>query len=348
MDLDFAPHKRVLAPPGAHPATISGCHPTTGPLRLNPARRGHRARSLAAVAILLFAVAAPAFAAERAAAAWWAWPLSLFVVTFVLGVIAVVAGVGGGVLFVPIVGGLFPFHLDFVRATGLLLALSGAMSAGPSLLRSGMASLRLAMPLALAGSLASVGGALLGFALPTHWLQTALGATIIGIAVLMWRAKGSLHPHVESSDALGTRLALHGRFLEVSQGQEVHWRTHRTIAGIAVSALIGLLGGLFGLGAGWANVPALNLLMGAPFKLSVATSGLLISIANSSAAWVYLHKGAVVPMIAVPSVVGVMAGARLGAHVLGKLPARAVRQVVVALLAAAGLRALLAGLGIWE
>jgi uncharacterized membrane protein YfcA len=315
---------------------------------LNPARRGRRARSLAAVALLLLAVAAPAFAAERAAAAWWAWPLSLFVVTFVLGVIAVVAGVGGGVLFVPIVGGLFPFHLDFVRATGLLLALSGAMSAGPSLLRSGMASLRLAMPLALAGSIASVGGALLGFALPTRWLQTALGATIIGIALLMWRAKGSLHPHVESSDALGTRLALHGHFLDVSQGQEVHWRTRRTIAGIAVSALIGVLGGMFGLGAGWANVPALNLLMGAPFKLSVATSGLLISIANSSAAWVYLHKGAVVPMIAVPSIVGVMAGARLGAHVLGKLPARAVRQVVVALLVAAGLRALLAGLGIWE
>jgi uncharacterized membrane protein YfcA len=293
-------------------------------------------------------IAAPAFAAERAAATWWVWPLSLFVVTFVLGVIAVVAGVGGGVLFVPIVGGLFPFHLDFVRATGLLLALSGAMSAGPSLLRSGMASLRLAMPLALAGSLASVAGALLGFALPTQWLQTALGATIIGIAVLMWRAKGSLHPHVASSDALGTKLALHGRFLDVSQGQEIHWRTHRTVAGIALSALIGVLGGMFGLGAGWANVPALNLLMGAPFKLSVATSGLLISIANSSAAWVYLHKGAVVPMIAVPSVVGVMAGARLGAHVLGKLPARAVRQLVVALLMAAGLRALLAGLGIWE
>ena len=60
----------------------------------------------------------------------------------------------------------------------------------------------------------------------------------------------------------------------------------------------------------------------------------MISIANSSAAWVYLHKGAVVPLIAVPSLVGVMLGARLGAHLLGRLPARAVRQVVVALPAA--------------
>ncbi len=296
----------------------------------------------------MLAAAGPALGADGSAMPWWSWPLMLFVVTFVLGIVAVIAGVGGGVLFVPIVGGLFPFHLDFVRATGLLLALSGAMSAGPSLLRSGMASLRLAMPLALVASLASIGGALLSFALPTRLLQGALGATIIAIAVLMWRAKGSLHPHVPAGDALAIRLALHGRFLDASQGQQVHWRTHRTVPGITVSALIGVLGGLFGLGAGWANVPALNLLMGAPFKVSVATSGLLISIANSSAAWVYLHKGAVVPLIAVPSIVGVMTGARLGAHLLGKLPAHAVRQVVVALLAAAGLRALLAGLGIWQ
>ncbi len=62
-------------------------------------------------------------------------------------------GIGGGVLFVPIVGGFFPFHLDFVRGAGLLLALSGALAAGPALLRGGLAHLRLAMPLALVGSM---------------------------------------------------------------------------------------------------------------------------------------------------------------------------------------------------
>ena len=83
---------------------------------------------------------------------WWIWPIALFAVTFLLGIVAVIAGVGGGVLFVPIVGSFFPFHLDFVRGAGLLLALAGTLSAGPTLLRSGFASLRLAMPLALAGN----------------------------------------------------------------------------------------------------------------------------------------------------------------------------------------------------
>ena len=124
---------------------------------------------------------------EAAALPWWFWPVALFAVTFLLGIVAVLAGVGGGVLFVPIVGGFFPFHLDFVRGAGLLLALSGALSAGPPLLREGLASLRLAMPLALVGSITSIGGALLGLALPTALVQTALGVTILAIAALMWR-----------------------------------------------------------------------------------------------------------------------------------------------------------------
>ena len=56
------------------------------------------------------------------------------------GIVAVLGGVGGGVLFVPIISGFFPFHLDFVRGTGLLVPLSGALAAGPGLLKSNLAS----------------------------------------------------------------------------------------------------------------------------------------------------------------------------------------------------------------
>ena len=73
---------------------------------------------------------------------------------------------------------------------------------------------------------------------------------------------------------------------------------------------------MFGLGAGFANVPALNLLMGAPLKVAVGSSGLVISIINSSAAWVYINRGALLPLIAVPSILGIMLGARIGARLL--------------------------------
>jgi uncharacterized membrane protein YfcA len=104
---------------------------------------------------------------------------------------------------------------------------------------------------------------------------------------------------------------------------------------------------MFGIGAGWANVPVLNLLMGAPVKVAAGTSGVVLSLVDSSAAWVYLNQGAVLPMIAVPSIVGMMAGARIGARLLNVLRASVVRRLVIGVLLFAGTRALLKALAIW-
>ncbi len=279
-------------------------------------------------------------------APWWIWPIALFVVSFAIGIVAVLAGVGGGVLFVPIVGSFFPFHLDFVRGAGLMFALAGTLSAGPPLLRAGMASLRLMMPLALVGSIASFAGALVGLALATELLQTLLGVLIIGIAVLIWRLRGADSVDVED-DALAALLRLAGEYHDPAVGATIDWRTHQTVLGLAAFAAIGFVGGIFGLGAGFANVPALNLLMAAPLKVAVGTSGLLISVINSSAVWVYIHRGALLPLIVAPAILGVMLGSRIGARLLGSIPAPVIRRLVIVVMLLAGLRALSRGLGLW-
>jgi uncharacterized membrane protein YfcA len=277
---------------------------------------------------------------------WWVWPIALFVATFAMGIVAVLAGVGGGVLFVPIVSAFFPFHLDFVRAAGLLLALTGALSAAPALLRSGLASLRLAMPLALVGSITSIVGALVGLALPTDAVQVALGLTILAIALLMWRSKRVEGGEPPVGDALGAALRMHGAYHDAAIGRDVQWRVQRTPAAFLVFAGIGMLAGMFGLGAGWANVPAFNLLMGTPLKLAVGSSGLLLSVVDTSAAWIYLNRGAVLPLIVAPSIIGVMLGAKVGARLLRKARPELVRRIVIALLLISGARALLKGFGI--
>jgi hypothetical protein len=48
-------------------------------------------------------------AAATDAPVWWFWPAMLFGMTFVMGILAAVGGVGGGVLFVPIVSGFWPW-----------------------------------------------------------------------------------------------------------------------------------------------------------------------------------------------------------------------------------------------
>jgi uncharacterized membrane protein YfcA len=284
---------------------------------------------------------------EAAVAPWWIWPLALFVVSFAIGIVAVLGGIGGGVLFVPIVASFFPFHLDFVRGAGLVFALAGTLAAGPTLLRNRMASLRLVMPLALAGSVASFAGAVVGLSMPTDALQTALGVLVVAIAILIAVSKDAYGAGVIESDPLGAALRMKGAYEDPAERSRIDWRTHRTLAGFGAFGAIGFLGGLFGLGAGFANVPALNLLMAAPLKVAVGSSGLIISIINSSAVWVYLHRGALLPMLAVPAILGVMLGSRIGARLLAVTPAATVRRVVVAVMLLAGGRALLRGLGIW-
>ncbi|HET7546550.1 MAG TPA: sulfite exporter TauE/SafE family protein [Usitatibacter sp.] len=301
-----------------------------------------------AAAALLFCAPGMAYAARAAhvpTLPWWAWPLILFVTTFLMGIVAVVGGIGGGVLFVPIVGGFFPFHLDFVRGAGLMLALCGALASGPGLLRSGLASLRLAMPLALAGSIGGIIGALVGLALPTRVVQVSLGITVLLIAILMWVTRDSRKLASHEADRWALALGLHGRFYDPAAREHIDWKVHRTAWGLASFFGIGMVGGLFGLGAGWANVPALNLLMGVPLKLALGTSGLAISIINTSAAWVYMNKGALLPIIIVPSILGVMIGARVGVKVLKGIKASTARNIVIAVLILAGLRSLAQGLG---
>ncbi len=282
-------------------------------------------------------------AASGSDMAWWIWPLSLLIFCFILGVIAVLAGVGGGVLFVPLVSGFFPFHLDFVRGAGLMVALAGALAAGPGLLKRNLASLRLALPVALVASTFSIVGAMIGLALPAHVVQICLGVTILGIAILLLLAKNSVVPVVTTQDAIGVAFGMQGAFIEPSTNGVIEWKTHRTLQGILLFIIIGIMAGMFGLGAGWANVPVLNLLMGVPLKVSVGTSKFLLSIADTSAAWVYMNNGAVLPMIAVPSIVGLMAGSVVGVRLLALANPKFIRYMVIGVLLFAGVQALIKG-----
>ncbi len=277
---------------------------------------------------------------------WWYWPLILLVLSFVLGVFAVLAGVGGGVLYVPIVSGFLPFHLDFVRGAGLIVALAGALAAGPGLLKKGMADLRLAIPMALIASTCAIFGAMIGLALPTDVIQKLLGATILGIVVIMLKAKKSEYPHVPKSDPLSQALRITGVYHEPTINEDVSWKVHKTPMALGLFVIIGVMAGMFGLGAGWANVPVLNLLMGAPIKISVATSKFLLSITDTSAAWIYLNNGAVLPLMVVPSVIGIMLGSLVGVRVLAVTKPKVIRILVITVLGVAGLKAFLKGFGI--
>ncbi len=274
--------------------------------------------------------------------------LALAAVCFAIGVVAVLAGVGGGVLFVPIVGALFSIHVDFVRGAGLIVALVGAVAAAPHLISRGFSEPRVSVPLALAGSIGSVLGAQIGLSVPTRIVLLALGIFMVLIAVQTFvsalRDQGRREAPVgrisetTPSDRLAKTLGLSGTFYDPQSGVEQPWRIRRLIPSLIAFVAIGTIGGMLGVGAGWANVPVLAGFMTLPLRMAAATSGLIIVANASAAAWVYLSRGAVQPLVVLPALVGMIFGTRIGARLLGIVPGWAIRLVVILVLSITGAR----------
>ena len=79
-------------------------------------------------------------------------------------------------------------------------------------------------------------------------------------------------------------------------------------------------------------VPVLNLVMTVPLKVSAASSGVLLAIGNAAAIWPYIVTGALIAVFAAPWMIGQVIGGILGAHILAKVKAGFVRNILIGLL----------------
>lgn len=304
--------------------------------------------------ILLLGMAGKLFAAgqtvEMSPSNWWVWPLILFCFTFSIGVIAPLSGVGGGVLFVPLATAFFPFSVDFVRGTGLIMALSSALSSAPQLIKKGLANIKIMSPVVVVSIITSVIGGIVGlwitnaFPAGKYYITIALGVVLFLIFIVMITSKRVEFPTVEKVDSLSEKLELKGSWFEPSLDKVVDYKITKLPIGMICFALVGFIAGMFGLGAGWANVPVLNLIMGAPIKVAVSTSMAIITVNDAAAAWIYMAKGAVLPLIVVPSVLGISIGARIGAWLAVRVKPAFIKYLVLSIMLFAALLDIYKGL----
>jgi uncharacterized membrane protein YfcA len=89
----------------------------------------------------------------------------------------------------------------------------------------------------------------------------------------------------------------------------------------------GMLSGLLGIGSGAVKVLAMDQAMRLPFKVSTTTSNFMIGVTAAASAGVYLNRGYIDPGLAMPVMLGVLAGSLLGARVLVRAQTRMLRIV---------------------
>ena len=308
--------------------------------------------------ILIFS-AVTAYAAEVAQQTTGMNPVLFFfiflIVCIIIGIFAVLAGVGGGVIFTPVMMGFTPIDSFIVRATGLFVAMSGALVAARPFLRRGIANIKILFWSAAPYAVCCVIGALLaGYVKAAMgikgeaFVRGALGLIVIGIGLLfIFAGKRIEYPEVENVDSFTERVGLAMAYWEESLNTVVDYRVKNSHIALLLFCGVGLISGFFGLGAGWAMVPVFNLVMLAPLKVAATCSKVLIGIGDTAAIWPYIMGGGIFPLFAVPCMIGLIVGTLIGAKIMLKVKAGFVRWIIIIIMFFSGIRLILKAIKLW-
>ncbi|MGD1090641.1 MAG: sulfite exporter TauE/SafE family protein [Bryobacteraceae bacterium] len=257
----------------------------------------------------------------------------VFGVSLVAGFIGALTGLGGGAVITPALTLLLGVDLRYAIGATIVSVIATSSGAAAAFVREGFTNIRIGMFLEVATTIGALVGAFLATKTPTSAL-----AVIFGL-VLLQSAWQSLHgadldePATET-DGLAVKLRLEGSYPGPKGPVQYHARGVKAGFGLMFGA--GIMSGLLGLGSGVLKVIAMDRIMRIPFKVSTTTSNFMIGVTAAASAGIYLSRGYIDPRIAMPVMLGVVAGSVLGARHLVRLRTLVLRRVfgvVVALIA---------------
>jgi uncharacterized membrane protein YfcA len=253
----------------------------------------------------------------------------LAITGFAAGLMGALLGLGGGVFVVPALSLIF--QMPFLTAVGASnVAVVATSTAGASsYVRSGLANIRLGLVLLISTTSAALVSSLLASYLPGWVLRILFTSILVYVAITMLRRHNPQTAHIERT-AVAAEVAediepragdggLHGSYHDAATGTVEHYRPRNVRAGIAVSALAGVIAGLLGVGGGVIQVPVMHLMMGVPLKVAVGTSNFMLGVTATSAAFVRYAHGDIDPVVAVPTALFVFLGARVGAWLVPRI-----------------------------
>ena len=248
------------------------------------------------------------------------------------GVVGSLLGLGGGIIIIPVLTLLLKIDIRYAIGASIVSVIATSSGAAAAYVRERMTNLRVAMLLEIATTSGALTGAYLAGLLGGRWLYLIFAAVLGYSAVAMFRHRQDADEATVPPDRLADRLRLHGSFFDHAAGREIRYRVTHVPLGLGLMYIAGVVSGLLGIGSGALKVPAMDLAMRLPIKVSTATSNFMIGVTAAASAGVYFARGDIDPFIAAPVAAGVLGGATLGSHLLGRLRSNVIRLVFVAVL----------------
>lgn len=252
-----------------------------------------------------------------------------------IGIILGALGGGGGIMTVPVL--IFLVGMPAADATTASLIIVGISSAVAlvSHAKNGNVRWGTALAFALLGYVGNRAGVIAAHGVSEDVLLLGFAGLLVVVATLMWRKAGrkKTTPPVPRPPVITPGTL------------RIDWRRAALLVTTAIG--VGCLVGFFGVGGGFAIVPALALIMGLPMRQAIGTSLAVIVVMSADTLATKLAFGIDLPWVTVAvftaaamagSVIGPRVGAKLDPIILAKCFATLMAAVAISMSAGVFLR----------
>jgi len=274
-------------------------------------------------------------------------PLEFALVSFAIsvfaGVLGSILGLGGGIIVIPALTLLLKIDIRYAIGASIVSVIATSSGAAVAYVRERMTNLRVAMMLEIGTTTGALSGAYLSGLIGGRWLYVIFGVVMGYSALMMLPRRGRRERDHERPAPVADFLRLSSSYYDEAVGREIAYRVVRARVGLGLMYIAGMISGLLGIGSGSLKVPAMDLAMRLPIKVSAATSNFMIGVTAAASAGVYFARGDIDPFVAAPVAAGVLVGATVGSRLLGKLQSRTVRILFIIVLVWISVQMLLKG-----
>lgn len=253
----------------------------------------------------------------------------VFIGSLAAGALGSLTGLGDGVIIVPMLTLLLGVDLRYAIGASLVSVIATSSGAASAYVREGFTNVRIGMFLEMATTIGALVGAFLATMLNPNVIGLTFGAALIFSAAFSLRNTADESSDRDIAVHPWPGLRLYGTY-PGPNGVPIAYTARRPALGFGLMGIAGVLSGLLGIGSGAVKVLAMDQCMRLPFKVSTTTSNFMIGVTAAAGAGVYLRKGYIDPVLSMPVVLGVLAGALLGARLLLRARTKLLRWLFVA------------------
>jgi uncharacterized membrane protein YfcA len=250
---------------------------------------------------------------------------------FLAGLLGSLTGLGGGVIIIPMLTLVFHIDLRYAIGASLISVIATSSGAAAAYVKEGISNIRIGMFLEIATTIGAVSGAFLAVYIATNFIAIIFGVILLLSAALSFKQKDNLTLTPAASSRMAHFFKLNGSYPD-KKGNEIPYGVTKVIGGFSMMIVAGLISGLLGIGSGALKVVAMDNFMKLPFKVSTTTSNFMIGVTAAASAGIYLERGYIDPGLAMPVVLGVLAGAFVGSKVLVNAGTKFLRIIFTAVI----------------